>query len=120
MISSLLMEVGVKIVSTFEARTLQEANGASDRKRAVLLLCVSLCCLLIAACTSAPARPVLGAFTGDERELAYPSGRASRPRHCGTRNRFTWPSASIGTSNGDSNPCSSSCIDRIATRRQGK
>ena len=65
------MEVCVKIVSTFEARTHQEANGASDRKRAILLLCVSLCCLLIAACTSAPARPVLGAFTGDERELAY-------------------------------------------------
>ena len=60
----------MEILSTLEAFAHKGLKGLSCRKCVLLVLCISIGSLLAAAC-SAPARLVLGAFTGDERELAY-------------------------------------------------
>lgn len=51
------------------ARKGRERQGRG--KWAQCVLYIAMWSLLLTGCSSAPSRPVLGTFTGDERELAY-------------------------------------------------
>ena len=114
------MELSAGLGTTAQKERERQGRG-NGRNVFFVFLYVGMWSLLLTGCSSAPSRPILGTFTGDEQELAYLEQvqRFRRPRSRDP-NPFTQPYCSIVTASFGSNRFSSSCIGSIPTRHRVK